>query len=195
MVVNAGEFWDIIDHKRGALSWETLADKVGLSKQTLLRMKKNSSIPTFDYVSRFASAIGFGLGQLYEATEPQGSLTEMPCPAGSTFPDCWWSIVDQIRSYQRKSWAAIGKALDVSDKTIVAAKNRHSCLPFDLSVRILEFLSINADAIANACNQYLDMGLPKSLEHEPLDVLCRRLTDENKRIVRNLVISLIESQK
>ncbi len=187
-MVDTKKYWDAIDRARGAISWERVAEKVGIAKSTILRTKKNNQTLNMEHTSAIADFLKMKMDQLCQQ-ECSNRIDIFQEPECNTYTECWWCIVDDVRREKKMKWSDIGEKAGKSDRTIVTAKNRGSSLSFELAVRILDILEIDIEAMDCMCHEHIGN---RSSARRIFEERFSMLAEKDQAIVLSMINSLLQ---
>lgn len=195
-MITAEEFWNTMDAFRMGRPWNYIANQLKLRYSTISALRKGKQYPSFYYAVMLCDFFDKRLDHIIGVdTFGNGLMTrERRKESDSFFGNLFWTVVDDYRIERRMTWTILAEMLNMPKTTLATAKSENRTLALDVTVRMLELLSIPFQYFVDyLCNES-EIGSERvRTEKDDTDTLRDEIVSTLKGITKKE--NLIELQK
>lgn len=143
-MITAEEFWNRIDERRTGRPWNKIASRLNLKYNSIISMRKNGQYPSFFYAVTICNFLEVRLDYIL-GVETKGLEFRRPYHRGNEdkyFGRLFWLLADDYRGRNAMTWAYVSDMINVPKTTISSAKNANRTLPLDVTIEMMQVLSM-----------------------------------------------------
>lgn len=155
-MITAEEFWKKMDEYRMGRAWNHIAEHLGLRYSTIISQRKWKQYPSFYYAVRLCDFFGIRLDNVIDVETLNTELMTRRrlTDTDRFFGNLFWMIVDDYRAENCMTWTMISEKINMPKTTVATVKSEKRTLSLDVTVRLMEILSIPLqNCVDYLCNE------------------------------------------